>query len=163
MNFVGFGCDAHRFAKGRPLYLGGLKIPFDKGLAGHSDADVLLHAICDAILGSLALGDIGHHFPDSDPRWKDVSSSEMLNEVIKMISIRGGHVVNIDATIVAQEPRISPFVPQMKERIAELVGIPPSRVSIKATTTEGMGFTGASEGIAAFATVLVSTLGTGIT
>ena len=152
---VGHGYDVHRLVEGRPLVLGGVKIPFPKGLQGHSDADVLLHAVCDALLGSLALGDIGVHFPDSDPRYKDVSSLELLRKVSDMVKGKGCRIGNIDVTLIAEQPKITGHIPQMQENIARTIVIEKDLVSIKATTTEGLGFAGKGEGIAAHAVVLV--------
>lgn len=146
---IGTGFDAHSFTEGRPLILGGVAVPHDKGLSGHSDADVLLHAICDALLGALAMGDIGSHFPDTDPKYKNASSIGLLNEVALMIGNRGFRVNNIDSVVIAQEPKIAPFVERMQKKISEAVGTDLENVSVKATTTEGMGFTGRGEGIAA--------------
>jgi 2-C-methyl-D-erythritol 2,4-cyclodiphosphate synthase len=152
---IGHGYDVHRLIKGRPLVLGGVEIPFSKGLGGHSDADVLLHAVCDALLGSLALGDIGVHFPDSDPQFKDIESLELLRRVVAMVRKGGFRIGNIDVTLVAEQPKIAGQIPQMQENIARTAVIEKDRVSIKATTTEGLGFTGRGEGIAAHAVVLV--------
>jgi len=152
---IGHGYDVHRLIKGRPLVLGGVEIPFSKGLEGHSDADVLLHAVCDALLGSLALGDIGVHFPDSDSQFKDINSLELLKRVEAMVRKRGFRIGNIDVTLVAEQPKIAEHIPQMQENIARTAVIEKDRVSIKATTTEGLDFTGRGEGIAAHAVVLV--------
>jgi 2-C-methyl-D-erythritol 2,4-cyclodiphosphate synthase len=152
---IGHGYDVHRLVEGRPLLLGGVKIPFSKGLEGHSDADVLLHAACDALLGSLALGDIGVHFPDSDPQFKDIKSLELLGRVVAMVREKGFRIGNIDVTLVAEQPKIVRHIPQMQENIARTASIEKDRISIKATTTEGLGFTGREEGIAAHAMVLV--------
>jgi 2-C-methyl-D-erythritol 2,4-cyclodiphosphate synthase len=152
---IGHGYDAHRLAEGRPLILGGVGIPYAKGLLGHSDADVLLHAICDAILGALALGDIGVHFPDTDPRFRGISSISLLKETVSMAQEKGWYMGNLDATVLAQSPRLSPHIPHMTRRIADTLGIDPSAVNIKATTTEEMGFVGREEGIAAHAVVLL--------
>jgi 2-C-methyl-D-erythritol 2,4-cyclodiphosphate synthase len=152
---IGHGYDVHRLVEGRPLVLGGVKIPFSKGLEGHSDADVLLHALCDALLGSLALGDIGVHFPDSDPQFKDIKSLELLGRVEGMVKERGFHIGNVDVTLVAEQPKIAGHIPQMRENIARTTVIEKDRVSIKATTTEGLGFSGKGEGIAAHAVVIV--------
>jgi len=148
---MGTGFDAHRFVKGRKLILGGIDIPYEWGLEGHSDADVLLHAICDAMLGALALGDIGVHFPDSDRRFKNIASTEILRLVKEMIARKGYRVGNIDATIIAQAPRMVPHVKGMRGNIAASLDCAEDEVSVKATTTEGMGFCGRSEGIAAMA------------
>lgn len=152
---VGQGFDVHRLVAGRRLVVGGVEIAHDKGLLGHSDADVLLHAICDALLGAAALGDIGRHFPDTDARFKDIDSRELLRQVAALLEDRGRRVVNIDATIIAQAPRMAPHIPRMVANIAADVGIEPHYVNVKATTTEGLGFTGRGEGIAAQATCLV--------
>lgn len=148
---TGIGYDVHQFAEGRPMVLGGVRIPFDRGLLGHSDADVLLHAIADAILGAAALGDIGAHFPPSDPAFKDADSQLLLMESCRLLSRAGYRVVNLDATIVAEAPRILPHVPQMREVIASACNITIDDVSVKATTNERMGFVGREEGIAALA------------
>jgi len=152
---IGHGYDVHRMVDGRKLILGGVEIPFLKGLEGHSDADVLLHAVCDALLGSLSLGDIGTHFPDKDPRFKDISSLKLLGKVSSMVKEKRFIIGNIDATIVAQEPRLSGYISQMGENIARTVEVDKGLVNIKATTTEGLGFAGKGEGIAAHAVVLV--------
>jgi 2-C-methyl-D-erythritol 4-phosphate cytidylyltransferase/2-C-methyl-D-erythritol 2,4-cyclodiphosphate synthase len=148
---IGFGYDAHRLVAGRPLILGGVEIPFDRGLLGHSDADVLLHAVCDALLGACALGDLGQHFPDADPRWKGVSSLTLLHKVRALIGEAGFEVRNVDSTIVAQAPRLAPHLELMNATIAAVLEIEAKQVSVKAKTTEGMGFTGSGEGIAAYA------------
>jgi 2-C-methyl-D-erythritol 2,4-cyclodiphosphate synthase/2-C-methyl-D-erythritol 4-phosphate cytidylyltransferase len=150
---TGIGYDAHRFAPERRLVLGGVEIPHDQGLAGHSDADVLLHAIADAILGAAALGDIGQHFPPSDERFRDADSQELLRETVRLVREAGWTPANVDATIVAEAPRLAPHVPLMRERIAVCLGIAPEAVGVKATTNEGMGAIGRGEGIAALATV----------
>lgn len=152
---IGHGYDVHPLVVGRDLILGGVKIPHSKGLQGHSDADVLIHAICDACLGAAGLGDIGRHFPDSDPQYKNIDSRKLLRNVKGAISERGLEVANIDSTLVAQAPRISPHLPQMIQNIAADLGITPERVNIKATTTEKLGFAGREEGIAAHAVVLL--------
>jgi len=152
---IGHGYDVHRLVEGRPLVLGGVTIPFEKGLEGHSDADVLLHAVCDALLGSLALGDIGIHFPDSNPQFKDISSLELLGKVAGMVKEKGFSIGNIDVTLVAEQPKISSYIAQMQEAIARTASLEKERISIKATTTEGLGFIGTEEGIAAHAVVLV--------
>jgi 2-C-methyl-D-erythritol 2,4-cyclodiphosphate synthase len=153
---VGFGYDAHRLVPGRPLILGGVEIPFDRGLLGHSDADVLLHAICDALLGAAALGDIGRHFPDTDFRWKGVSSLVILRAVRGLLGEAGFEVYNVDSTIVAQTPRLAVHIPLMADTIAQALGVGTKQVSVKAKTTEGMGFTGTGEGMAAYAVVTIS-------
>jgi 2-C-methyl-D-erythritol 2,4-cyclodiphosphate synthase len=150
---IGQGFDVHAFAPGRPLVLGGVTIPHDKGLEGHSDADVLLHAICDALLGAAALGDIGTHFPDTDPAYAGSDSRRLLREVKKKLGAY--RIVNLDATIVAQAPRVAPHVAQMIANIASDLGMAPGAVSIKATTTEHLGFIGRAEGIAAQAIALI--------
>jgi 2-C-methyl-D-erythritol 2,4-cyclodiphosphate synthase len=150
---IGQGFDVHAFAPGRRLVIGGVAIPNDRGLEGHSDADVLLHAICDALLGAAALGDIGKHFPDSDPAYAGADSRKLLREVKKRLGAY--RIVNVDATILAQAPRIAPHVPQMIANIASDLGIAPGAVSIKATTTEHLGFIGRAEGIAAQAIALI--------
>lgn len=152
---IGSGIDFHQFAEGRDLWIGGIKIPHHKGAIGHSDADVLLHAICDALLGALALGDIGVHFPPSDDRFKGIDSKILLKECVEMIAKKGYRIVNIDSTLCLQEPKIKPYVPAMQEAIAKISGVEISDVSIKATTTETMGFVGREEGLMAYATVLL--------
>ena len=152
---VGFGYDAHALVTGRPLFLGGIEIPYPFGLEGHSDADVLLHAICDALLGAIGEGDIGKHFPDTDSQYRDIRSTVLLKRAINKIKEKGFHLVNIDATIVAQEPKLSSLIPQMVKQIADVLEIEPGRANVKATTTEGLGFTGKGEGIAAYAVALV--------
>ena len=152
---IGHGSDVHRLVEGRKLMLGGVTIPFARGLDGHSDADVLLHALCDALLGSLSLGDLGIHFPDTDPRYKDSDSLELLKRVLNMVKEKGFSIGNIDATVIAEQPKISGYIDQMKDTIAHTTGIDREQISIKATTTEGLGFVGRGEGIAAHAVVLV--------
>lgn len=152
---VGQGYDVHRFEAGRELWLGGVKIEYPLGLKGHSDADVLLHAVSDALLGALALRDIGYHFPDNDPKYKGADSKQLLKEVARLVLQKGYKVGNIDATIVAEQPKINPYVPAMQEVIAQLLSVEVDQVSIKATTNEQMGFTGRQEGILALATALV--------
>lgn len=153
---IGTGFDVHAFAAGRPLVLGGVTIPHARGLAGHSDADVLLHAIADALLGALALGDLGAHFPDSDPRWQGADSRVLLRHVMTLVGARGWMIGNVDATVIAQAPKIAPHVPAMRANLAADLGCGVDRVSIKATTTERLGFTGREEGIAAEAVVLLA-------
>ena len=148
---VGTGYDVHRLEQGRKLVMGGVDIPFEKGLLGHSDADVLLHAICDALLGAAGLGDIGKHFPDADQRYKGISSLRLLGEVRSLLEQKGFRVNNIDSTIVAERPRMAPHIPAMIGNIAEAVRVDVSAVNVKATTTEGLGFAGKGEGIAAYA------------
>jgi len=152
---IGQGFDVHALAAGRKLVIGGVEIPHDKGLAGHSDADVLLHAICDALLGAAALGDIGRHFPDTDPRYRGADSRMLLREVARKVAAAGYRVVNVDATVVAQAPRLAPHMPAMVERVAADLGIAGSAVNVKATTSEGLGYTGRGEGIAALAVALI--------
>ncbi len=152
---IGQGYDVHRFEEGRELWLGGIRIDYPLGLKGHSDADVLLHAISDALLGSLSLRDIGYHFPDTDPRYKGADSKVLLEEVAKLVADKGYKIGNIDATIVAEQPKINPHVEAMQTVIAGLLGIEVGQISIKATTNEKMGFTGRQEGILAIATALV--------
>ena len=152
---VGHGFDVHRLVAGRKLVIGGVEIAHEKGLLGHSDADVLLHAICDALLGAAAMGDIGKHFPDSDERYKGIDSRELLREVCRLITERGRRVVNVDATIIAEAPRMAPHIPKMVANIARDLAIEPHDVNVKATTTEKLGFTGRGEGIAAQAVCLV--------
>src|SRR5690242_13525044 len=151
---IGNGFDVHAFAAGRPLVIGGVTIPHDRGLEGHSDADVLLHAVADAILGALALGDLGRHFPDSDPKWKGVDSRSLLRAVNAMASGERYRIGNVDATVIAQAPRLAPFTDVMRRNIAADLGCDLSFVSIKATTTDRLGFVGRLEGIAALATAL---------
>jgi 2-C-methyl-D-erythritol 2,4-cyclodiphosphate synthase len=152
---VGYGYDVHRLVEGRRLVLGGVEIEYPLGLQGHSDADVVLHAITDALLGAAALGDIGRHFPDSDARWKDADSRTFLAEAVRMIAAAGYRVANIDATIIAERPRIEPHATSMRSIIADLLAIKMSQVSVKATTSEGMGFVGEGLGIAAHAVCLL--------
>ena len=152
---IGQGFDVHAFAAGRKLVIGGVEIAHEKGLAGHSDADVLLHAICDALLGAAALGDIGSRYPDTDPRYEAADSRAILKEVGKKIGAQGFRIVNIDATIIAQAPRMAPHVARMIGNIAADLGLKPAAVSVKATTTEHLGFAGRGEGIAAQAVVLI--------
>ncbi|MCM3786542.1 2-C-methyl-D-erythritol 2,4-cyclodiphosphate synthase [Neobacillus mesonae] len=146
---VGQGFDVHQLVEGRPCIIGGVTIPYEKGLLGHSDADVLLHAISDAILGALGLGDIGKHFPDTDPVFKDADSLKLLERVWELASERGYKLGNVDSTIIAQKPKMAPYIPQMSEIIATALGADVSQVNVKATTTEQLGFTGRGEGIAA--------------
>ncbi len=153
---VGIGFDAHRFEQGRPLVLGGVTIPYKSGLAGYSDADVLLHAISDAILGALALGDIGKYFPPSNPEYKDMSSLLILKKSVMLAVGKGYAVNNVDSVVIAEEPMIAPYADEMRRKIAEVVGAPVESVSVKGTTTEGMGFAGRREGIAAQAVVTLS-------
>jgi len=152
---IGQGFDVHRLVAGRKLVIGGVEIPHDKGLLGHSDADVLLHAVCDALLGAAALGDIGKHFPDTDARYKGIDSRELLRHVGELVRSRGYEVANVDATIVAQAPRMAPHIPRMVANIARDLQIGDAEVNVKATTTEELGFTGRGEGIAAQAVCLI--------
>jgi len=152
---IGQGFDVHAFAPGRRLVIGGVEIAHERGLLGHSDADVLLHAICDALLGAAALGDIGKHFPDSDERYRGIDSRELLRQVAQLLRDRARRIVNVDATIIAQAPRMAPHIPRMVANIASDLGIEPHYVNVKATTTEGLGFTGRGEGIAAQAVCLI--------
>ena len=152
---IGHGYDVHRLTAGRNLILGGVRIPYEKGLLGHSDADVLLHAVCDALLGAAALGDIGLHFPDTDPAYKNADSRELLRRVCNLLADQGYRIVNIDATLLAQAPKLRPFISGMMQNIAADCGLEPDAVNVKATTEEGLGFTGAGEGIAAHAVCLL--------
>lgn len=156
---VGFGYDAHRLVSGRPLILGGVEIAHHAGLSGYSDADVLSHAIGDALLGAVGAGDLGAHFPDTDPAYKGISSLILLERIMAVVRDKGFCPVNVDAAVVAQEPRLAPHIPHMIDRLAPILGLPPEAVNIKATTTEKMGFAGREEGIAAYAVVLVKALG----
>ena len=152
---IGIGNDTHRLIEGRPLMLGGIHVAFERGGEGHSDADALLHAISDAILGALCEGDLGVHFPDSDPQWKDVSSSELLSQVMLMARERGKHIVNVDATIMIEEPKIRPYILSMRENIAEIIGVELSCVSVKAKTAEGLDAVGEGLAVSAQAVVLI--------
>lgn len=156
---VGLGYDAHRLVAGRPLILGGVEIPYHLGLQGHSDADVLAHAIADALLGAVGAGDLGQHFPDRDPAYKGISSLILLNKIMTIVRERGYHLINVDATVVAQAPKLKPYISQMVATLAQTLRISPEAVNIKATTTEKMGFTGTGEGLAAYAVVLVDQAG----
>lgn len=153
---TGFGYDVHRLVTGRSLILGGVKIPHPYGLLGHSDADVITHALCDAILGAAALGDLGQHFPDNDPRYTGISSIKLLEEVIQKIVSFGWRLGNADITLVSQAPKIAPFVAEMKKNISEACKVSVDQINIKATTTEGLGFTGTGEGMAAYAVVTIA-------
>jgi 2-C-methyl-D-erythritol 2,4-cyclodiphosphate synthase len=152
---IGFAYDAHRLEEGRDLILGGVKIPYPKGLLGHSDADVLTHAIGEAILGALSLGDLGKHFPDTDEKYKGISSLKILSMTNEMAKKEKAEIINIDSTIVAEEPKLSSYITEMRKNIARVLKINVNQISVKATTTEGMGFTGRKEGISAYAVVLV--------
>jgi 2-C-methyl-D-erythritol 2,4-cyclodiphosphate synthase len=156
---TGIGYDAHRFEAGRRLVLGGVEIPHERGLAGHSDADALLHAIADAVLGAAALGDIGLHFPPGDPRWRDADSRDLLARAAALVRRAGYDVVNVDATVIAEAPRLLPHIPTMRAAIATALGIGTEAVSVKATTNEGMGFVGREEGIAAIAIATIRSAG----
>jgi 2-C-methyl-D-erythritol 2,4-cyclodiphosphate synthase len=155
MIHVGIGYDVHQLVAGRKLILGGVEIPHTKGLDGHSDADALMHAICDAILGAIGEEDIGHFFPNTDPRWKGAPSKIFLEQAAKQVAVRFGRIVNVDATVVAQAPKIYPHIKQMKAQIAAALGVPEKKIGIKATTNETMGFIGREEGIAAMAVASV--------
>ncbi len=156
MNFrIGFGYDVHRLQEGLPFWLGGVEIEHHAGALGHSDADVLLHAICDALLGAAALGDIGQHFPDTDPAYKGISSSILLQRTIELIRSKGYEIGNIDTTVCLQTPKIKPYIPEMRKQIAQTLNVDEGLVSVKATTEEKLGFTGRQEGISAYAVVLI--------
>ncbi len=155
---IGHGYDVHRLEKGRKCIIGGVNIPFEKGLLGHSDADVLLHAVSDALLGAAALGDIGKHFPPGDPQFKDIDSRILLSKVRELLAVEGYAVVNIDSTILAEKPKMLPFIPQMRQNIADALDIDVSKVSVKATTEEGLGFTGQGLGIAAHAVCIIENI-----
>lgn len=155
MVHVGIGYDVHALVDGRKLILGGVEIPHSKGLDGHSDADALMHAICDAVLGALGEEDIGHFFPNTEPRWKDAPSRVFLEEAARQVAARNGRIVNVDATLIAQQPKLYPHVAEMKQRIAVALGVTPKQIGVKATTNEGMGFVGREEGIAAMAVASV--------
>ncbi|MCI5901106.1 MAG: 2-C-methyl-D-erythritol 2,4-cyclodiphosphate synthase [Blautia sp.] len=152
---IGMGYDVHKLTKDRELILGGVKIPWEMGLLGHSDADVLIHAVMDALLGAAALGDIGKHFPDTDPAYKGISSILLLQHVTRLIEEHGFRIGNVDATIIAQKPKMAPHIPQMRKNMAQAMNIEESRLNIKATTEEGLGFTGRQEGIASQAVCLL--------
>jgi len=156
MVHVGIGYDVHALVEGRSLILGGVEIPHSKGLDGHSDADVLMHAVCDAILGALGKPDIGHYFPNTDPRWRGAPSRIFLEEAARAVQTAGGEIVNIDSTLIAQQPKVYPHVAQMKVNIAAALGVRPNRVGIKATTNELLGFIGREEGIAAMAVASIN-------
>ena len=151
---IGFGYDVHPLVPGRPLVLGGVTIPHDRGLDGHSDADVVVHALCDAMLGALALGDLGQHFPSTDERWRGVSSLHFLRHVAQLLAAQHYALGNADITVVAQRPRLAPYAKQMLQTLAATVGVDPTQISVKATTTDGLGFIGAETGIAAYAVCL---------
>jgi 2-C-methyl-D-erythritol 4-phosphate cytidylyltransferase/2-C-methyl-D-erythritol 2,4-cyclodiphosphate synthase len=153
---IGHGYDVHRLVEGRRLVIGGVDIPWEKGLLGHSDADVLLHAVCDALLGAAGLRDIGYHFPDTDPRFEGADSRKLLRECVRLISEKGFRAASVDATVLCQRPKLSPHIPQMAQNIAADTGLPEGSVNVKATTEEGLGFTGSGEGIAAHAVALIT-------
>ena len=152
---VGHGYDVHKLVEGRKLIMGGVYIPWEKGLLGHSDADVLAHAVTDALLGAAGLGDIGKHFPDTDPAYAGADSLVLLDHVMELLREKGWHVVNVDATILAQRPKLAPHLPGMRDNLAAHMGVAPEQVNVKATTEEGLGFTGAGQGIAAHAVALI--------
>ena len=152
---IGHGYDVHRLVEGRRLILGGVDVPWERGLLGHSDADVLTHAVMDALLGAAGLGDIGRHFPDTDPAYAGANSLKLLERVMKLLGDNGYTVGNVDVTVLAQRPKLAPHIPQMRDNLAQVMGVEPARVNIKATTEEGLGFTGAGEGIAAHAVALI--------
>jgi len=152
---VGNGYDVHQLADGLPLVLGGVKVPHTKGCVAHSDGDVLIHALCDALLGALALGDIGQRFPDTSDEYAGIDSKILLRRVVALVRGAGWEIVNVDNTLLAQKPKIAPFVPQMRQTLADVMGLPVDRVSVKATTTERLGFVGREEGVAAYATCLL--------
>ncbi|MDG2165010.1 MAG: 2-C-methyl-D-erythritol 2,4-cyclodiphosphate synthase [Flavobacteriales bacterium] len=155
---VGFGFDVHRLDEGQPFFLGGIKIPHTKGAVGHSDADVLIHTICDAILGAADLRDIGFHFPDTDGKYKGIDSKILLNDVMALVRKEGYELANVDATIALQVPKVNPYVPEMKSVLAQTMGVSPGQISIKATTTEKLSFVGREEGVSAYAVVLIQCL-----
>ena len=152
---IGHGYDVHRLAEGRKLILGGVEIPWERGLLGHSDADVLTHAVMDALLGAAGLGDIGRHFPDSDPAYAGADSLKLLARVMELLGEKGFSVGNVDATSLAQRPRLAPHIPRMRDNLARIMGVEPEQVNVKATTEEGLGFTGSGEGMAAHAVCLL--------
>jgi len=157
MTRVGMGFDVHRLVEGRELWLGGVNIPWEKGLLGHSDADVAIHALCDALLGAAALRDIGYHFPDTDPRYKGIDSRLLLRHVMRLLDEQGYRLGNCDITICAEQPKLNPHIPAMQQELAACMDCEPGQVSIKATTTEKLGYTGRGEGIAAYAVALIET------
>lgn len=152
---VGFGYDVHQLVTDRALWIGGVQIAHEKGLLGHSDADVLIHAICDALLGAVNMRDIGFHFPDKDPAYKNIDSKVLLKKTVELIATKGYHVGNVDATVCAERPKLNPHIPAMQQVLAEIMGVDVDDVSVKATTTEKLGFTGREEGISAYAVVLI--------
>ena len=153
---IGHGYDVHRFCEGRPLFLGGIEVPHEKGLLGHSDADVLLHAVCDALLGAAALGDIGKHFPDNDASFKNIDSKLLLQRTVALLDEKGYEVGNIDTTVIAQRPKLAPYIKDMKNCIANICRVEPDRVNVKATTEEKLGFTGREEGISAHCVCIIN-------
>ncbi|MBI2340389.1 MAG: 2-C-methyl-D-erythritol 2,4-cyclodiphosphate synthase [Deltaproteobacteria bacterium] len=155
---IGIGYDVHKLAEGRKLVIGGVEIPHEKGLSGHSDADVLLHAVCDALLGAAGLGDIGRHFPDTDPRYQGIDSLKLLGEVAVLLSEKGYRPANIDSVIITEAPKMAPYREKMRQNIATALGLEPDCVNVKATTEEGMGFTGTKQGIAAWALATLESL-----
>ncbi len=155
---IGHGYDVHRFADDRKLFIGGVEIPYEKGLLGHSDADVLIHAVCDALLGAAALGDIGRHFPDSDPAYKGIDSKLLLAHTVKLIYENGYKIVNIDSTVIAEKPKLAPYIEAMKTTLAKVCEIDPTQINVKATTEEKLGFTGALLGISAHAVCIIDKL-----
>tara|TARA_B100000925_G_scaffold10556_1_gene7553 strand:+ start:1147 stop:1635 length:489 start_codon:yes stop_codon:yes gene_type:complete len=156
---IGFGYDVHQLVEGRDFWLGGIKIPHKKGALGHSDADVLVHVICDALLGAANLGDIGKHFPDNSKEFKDIDSKLLLGEVVQMLKENNYEIVNVDSTVCLQLPKLAPFINQMKDELAKCINIESDRISIKATTTEKLGFVGNEKGVSAYATVLINKVG----
>ena len=156
---IGFGYDVHQLVEGRDFWLGGIKIPHKKGALGHSDADVLVHVICDALLGAANLGDIGKHFPDNSKEFKDIDSKLLLGKVVQMLKENNYEIVNIDSTVCLQLPKLAPFINQMKDELAKCINIESDRISIKATTTEKLGFVGIEKGVSAYATVLINKVG----
>lgn len=156
---IGFGYDVHKLAEERKLILGGVEVPFEKGLLGHSDADVLLHSIVDALLGALGLGDIGRHFPDTDPVYKGISSIKLLSNVYELLKSKGFEIVNIDSTIVAQKPKLAEYIPSMTGNIAMTLNCSQTQINVKAKTEEGLGFTGSAQGIKAYAVALIQAIG----
>ena len=156
---IGHGYDVHRLTEGRALILGGVRIGYEKGLLGHSDADVLLHAVCDALLGAAGLGDIGRHFPDTDPKYKGADSLELLRQVAGKVAAAGCRVGNVDVTMIAQRPRLKDYIPQMEANIAAALGVEPGRINVKATTEEQLGFTGSGEGMACHAVCILEEIG----
>lgn len=155
---IGHGYDVHRLTKDRELIIGGVHIPFELGLLGHSDADVLLHAVCDALLGAAALGDIGKHFPDTDENYRGIDSAVLLKRVCELLKVSGYRVINVDATVIAQSPKLSPFIEQMRKNISECIGVDISAVNVKATTEEKLGFTGNLEGISAHSVCIIDNI-----